>query len=147
MDDRAQPTGAWSGFKASPPSASTSDRKRKAEPKPAAAAKPAAKKKQKQKAATVPKKAAAAASSNLPNKVIWSGPPDDDLPGGWPEGWTKTRVERKTGTIKGRGDPYWHTPIKKKKLRSMNEVKRFMAALKKTKGDEEEAWKIFKGKR
>ena len=63
--------------------------------------------------------------------------------GDWPPGWTQKIFERPSGATH---DRYWYTPITKRKLRSMIEVNRFLAALKKSNGDEDEAWKIFKSK-
>jgi len=76
---------------------------------------------------------------------VWSGTPDDDLEGGWPDGWTKKQFERTGGRTAGSIDSYWYSPIKKKKFRSMKEVRRFQMALEKYEGDEEKAWKVFKG--
>lgn len=78
---------------------------------------------------------------------VWSGKPDEPLAGGWPDGWTKKVFERPSGKTKGTKDGYWYTPVTKRKLRSMTEVKNFMAALLTSKGDEEAAWKIFKTKK
>jgi hypothetical protein len=76
----------------------------------------------------------------------WSGPPDEPLEGGWPEGWIKTLVKRQGGATAGHMDRYWFSP-EKKKFRSMAEVKRFFAALAQTGDDEDKAWLIFKGKK
>jgi hypothetical protein len=75
---------------------------------------------------------------------VWSGKPDEPLPGGWPDGWTKKIFERPSGKTKGSHDRYWYTPVTKRKFRSMVEVNRFMAALLQSKGDEDAAWAIFK---
>lgn len=121
------------------------EKKRKASEtkKPAAVAK----KKRPTKASAPP---AAAAAPRLAPTEVYSGPPDatDKLKDGepWPAGWTKKKFQRRSGSTKGRPDPYWYSPIENKKLRSMNEVNRFMDALKKTKGDELKAWEIFKKK-
>lgn len=82
-----------------------------------------------------------AASRNI---EVWSGTPSEELEGGWPEGWTKKIFERTGGKSTGHSDPYWYTPIEKKRLRSMNEVRRFLAALEKCEGDEGKAWEVFK---
>ena len=74
---------------------------------------------------------------------VWEGAPDEDLEGGWPDGWVKKLYARKNGATKGTKDRYWFTPVEKYKLRSMNEVKRFMAALQKTDGDEKQAKSIM----
>jgi hypothetical protein len=72
------------------------------------------------------------------------GKPDEDLPGGWPAGWVKKVYERKGGKFKGKGDPYWYSPKENIKLRSMVEVRKFMKALKESKGDEPKAKSIYK---
>lgn len=77
----------------------------------------------------------------------WSGPPDDKLEGGWPNGWVKKRMERATGVSKGKLDPYWYSPVTAKKFRSMAEVKRFLAFLGEAGGDEDAAWMLFKNKK
>jgi hypothetical protein len=80
-------------------------------------------------------------------KEIWFGTPGpDEIPGGWPEGWTKRTFERQSGESKGHTDSYWYTPILKMKLRSIKEIKRFMGYLHDSSGDEAQAWKICKGK-
>jgi Methyl-CpG binding domain len=73
---------------------------------------------------------------------IYRGPPTEDLTGGWPPGWIRTEVQRKSGDHR---DRYWYSPGGKK-FRSMREVERFFKALKKVKGDENAAWTIFRGK-
>lgn len=78
---------------------------------------------------------------------VWSGPPDDKLEGGWPEGWVKKKIERSGGATKGRLDPYWYSPLTAKKFRSMTEVRRFLALLGETSGDENAAWNLFKNKK
>jgi hypothetical protein len=77
---------------------------------------------------------------------IFSGPPDEPIEGGWPAGWKKTVVQRQSGATKGGSDRYWYTPDLGHKLRSMLEVKRFMAALAAANGDEKEAWGVFKSR-
>jgi hypothetical protein len=77
----------------------------------------------------------------------YSGPPDEPIEGGWPAGWTKSVVKRQSGATAGTQDSYWYTPTLEYKLRSMKEVKRFMAALATAKGDEKEAWGVFKHKK
>lgn len=79
-------------------------------------------------------------------KEVWSGVPDEEIHGGWPASWTKKTFERMSGKTKGSHDSYWYSPIEKKKLRSMNEVKQFIAAVETANGDEKRAWNIFKGK-
>jgi hypothetical protein len=77
----------------------------------------------------------------------FSGPPDEAMEGGWPAGWKKSVVQRQSGATAGTQDRYWYTPTLEYKLRSMKEVKRFMAALATAKGDEKEAWGAFKHKK
>jgi hypothetical protein len=60
------------------------------------------------------------------------------LEGGWPTGWIRRIFERKGGATKGQSDRYWYTPIAAYKLRSMVQVKKFLAALADG-GDEETA--------
>ena len=157
-----KPFGGWSGWKGTSSFAgghvksqiekAAIEKKRKAQKKGTKDAKkrqkvekPAAKMKTSQKAASAKKKTASLASSaKEENVAIWTGPPDDVLEGGWPPGWIKKKIGRKSG---GRRDPYWFSPITQKKLRSLPEVKRFMDALQKSNGDEDEAWAIFKGKK
>jgi hypothetical protein len=81
-----------------------------------------------------------------PNETYY-GPPDDPIEGGWPAGWKKSVVQRQSGATAGTQDRYWYTPNLEYKLRSMKEVKRFMAALAAAKGDEKEAWGAFKHKK
>ena len=73
----------------------------------------------------------------------YRGPPTEEIDGGWPPGWIKTEVPRKTTGPSRSRDKYWFSPGGKK-FRSMIEVKKFIAALSQVKGDENEAWKIFK---
>jgi hypothetical protein len=77
-------------------------------------------------------------------REVWRGRPDEPMEGGWPPGWRKTLVQRVSGATAGHTDRYWHTPQKRYKLRSMVDVKRFMAALKTVGGDEVTAWRWFK---
>jgi hypothetical protein len=78
--------------------------------------------------------------------LISEGTPDELLDNGadWPTGWLKRVYGRRKGTRK---DKYWITPKQKYKLRSMVEVKQFMAALEASGGDEENAKQITKGSR
>lgn len=78
--------------------------------------------------------------------LMWEGSPDEPLPTGssWPTGWIKRVFERRNGATKGQSDRYWYTPIQHYKLRSMVEVKRFLAALKASKGDEPKAKQTMK---
>jgi hypothetical protein len=77
---------------------------------------------------------------------ISSGPPDEPIQGGWPEGWIKKVVQRASGESKGHCDRYWYSPINQYKFRSMAEIHRFFTAMAQTNNDEGEAWKIFKNK-
>jgi hypothetical protein len=70
--------------------------------------------------------------------LLSEGAPDEPLEGGWPTGWIKRVFERKGGATKGQSDRYWYTPIAAYKLRSMVQVKKFLAALADG-GDEETA--------
>ena len=60
-------------------------------------------------------------------KLIYKGPPLDNIGQEWPAGWSKESYER-TGD-KGRVDHYWFTPEKKYKLRSKKAVQRFLQAM------------------
>lgn len=74
---------------------------------------------------------------------VWAGPPDEDIDGGWPKGWMKRVFARKNGASKGSTDRYWYSPKESFKLRSMVQVKKFLKALKETKGDEKMAKKTM----
>jgi len=74
---------------------------------------------------------------------VWEGPPDEDIDGGWPKGWLKKVFARKNGASKGSTDRYWYSPKESFKLRSMVQVKKFLKALKETKGDEKMAKKAM----
>lgn len=125
------------------------EEKKEAKEKPKAAAKKP--EKTAAKKAVSPKKKAKDGSTTagraLSSIEVWSGEPNEPLEGGWPTGWTKKIFERPSGATKGSHDRYWYTPITKRKLRSMVEVKRFIEALGKSNGDENQAWKIFKTKK
>lgn len=139
----ARSPGAWSGFQgdAGESAKPKSDTKRKPEKKKAATEKKKAVAKKKS-----PTKTAVSIGATTPAKEVSSGAPNDALEGGWPDGWTKKTFERTCGKTKGRLDSYWYSPIQKKKFRSMTEVRRFLNALKQANGDEEKAWRLFKGK-
>jgi hypothetical protein len=79
-------------------------------------------------------------------KEIWSGVPEENVEGVDWTGWTKKTFERQSGKTKGTTDNYWYTPQEQYKLRSLNEIKRFVSILKKEHGNEQMAWKKFKGK-
>lgn len=66
-------------------------------------------------------------SKRPPARVIWEGRPDEDLDGGWPEGWTKKIFERQSGATKGGTDRYWYSPSPEKyKFRSMAEIRTYL---------------------
>jgi hypothetical protein len=77
-------------------------------------------------------------------KEVHSGVPTEKLDGGWPAGWTKKIFERMSGKTAGSTDSYWYSPVTKIKMRSIIEVKRFLAALARCGGDETLAWKLVK---
>ena len=90
------------------------------------------------------KPAASARTSNTNSPVeVYRGPPEEELKGAWPPGWLQIVVQRQVGTYKGIKDRYWFSPSCKK-FRSTREIEKFLAALKKTQGDEDEAWKLFR---
>ena len=73
------------------------------------------------------------------NMLVSEGPPDEEIPGGWPKGWIRRIYARPKGTKSV--DKYWFPPGEDhRKLRSMKEVERYFAALEKSKGDREFAW-------
>ena len=74
---------------------------------------------------------------------VWEGAPDD--PG--LTGWTLKKFVRQGGATKGHLDRYWYTPVLKKKLRSLTEVKKFNGYLQQHDNDEQVAWEYLKGKR
>jgi hypothetical protein len=76
-------------------------------------------------------------------QVIWTGTPDEKLAGGWPKGWIKKVYNRSRGP---RIDRYWYSPKQQLKLRSMVEVKKFIAALVEVSGDEQAAFQIARTK-
>jgi len=79
-------------------------------------------------------------------REVYLGPPTEPLEGGWPPGWIKQIVERQNGASAGHTDRYWYSPQTKRKFRSMVEIKRFLAHLKESGGDEGAAWIKFKTK-
>jgi hypothetical protein len=80
---------------------------------------------------------------------VSSGVPTESLGEGlaWPEGWTKTTRKRMGGKSAGTYDSYWISPRSKFKLRSIPEVKRFLAALQMDGGDEQLAKREFRRKK
>ena len=81
---------------------------------------------------------------------ISSGSPKEPLGEGfgeWPKGWTKIAKKRLGGATTGRVDSYWISPIKKVRLRSLTEVRKFMKALQTNGGNEELAKRIVKRKK
>lgn len=95
--------------------------------------------------ASASKKGKASPKTPTSATEVWSGVPTEDIGVDW-TGWTKKTFERASGKTKGSKDSYWYTPVGKYKLRSHNEVKRFVKHLSDAGGDEEEAHKRFKGK-
>lgn len=96
----------------------------------------------------------ASASSNFakstkaaPTKVkrveIYRGPPNDALPGGWPQGWTQIILQRQSGASSGTKDRYWFSPGGYK-FSSKVQVRKFVKALAKSQGNEPKALAIFK---
>jgi hypothetical protein len=85
-----------------------------------------------------PKKKASAPSKSI---YISEGPPDEPLENDdeWPAGWIKQVYARRNGATKNKKDHYWYTPVMKFQLRSMVQVKLFLAALKDVNGDETKA--------
>ena len=79
-------------------------------------------------------------------KEVECCPPTEPLEGGWPPGWIRKKFERLSGATKGSTDRYWYSPKTNKKFRSMTEIKRFLPILNSKNGDEDAAWKEFKGK-
>jgi hypothetical protein len=72
--------------------------------------------------------------------LIHDGPPLENLPGGWPEGWRQRIVFRKTGGRKGpRKDSYFYTPLQGYELLGVKKVKLFLQKLKECEGDEDKA--------
>lgn len=59
-------------------------------------------------------------------------------------GWRIIGIKRNRGKYPDHVDRYWISPMAKKKLRSRKEVDRFLAALEKTEGSEEEAFRIMR---
>lgn len=78
--------------------------------------------------------------------LVSEGAPDDVYPGtgDWPAGWKKRVFQRQSGATKGQFDSYWYTPILQVKLRSMAEIRRWLAAMEQTNGDEEASRLIYK---
>ena len=80
-------------------------------------------------------------TANKPPEEIYRGPPEEEMEGGWPQGWLQVTVQRRVGRkIK---DRYYFSPSCKK-FRSLKETKDFLALAEKAGGDEEEAWKLFR---
>jgi len=63
-----------------------------------------------------------------------------------PEGWIKKIFLRVTGETNGRRDSYWYSPLRGYKLRSKVELRRFLDALEKNGGNEEEAFIVSRKK-
>jgi hypothetical protein len=93
-------------------------------------------------------KGAAAAAAIGPSPMIYEGEPTRALQGGWPPGWIERTYERQVGASAGGKDSYWYPPSTQNhqhKLRSIAEVKRYIAALAETEGDEAQAFAKRKG--
>jgi hypothetical protein len=84
------------------------------------------------------------ATTTSSTKQVYYGRPEEDIPGGWPDGWMKRTFQRPGGQ-KQRFDRYWYTPQMQYKLRSIVEIKKFMQYLKDSNGDEETAYAYLKG--
>lgn len=85
---------------------------------------------------------------NQPHNQVYLGPVTEAVDGIDWTGWIQQKVKRMGGASKGHIDCYWYPKMKDTKkrlrLRSMNEVKRFLAALKASNGDEDKAMGEFK---
>lgn len=83
-------------------------------------------------------------TSGLKNGMVYEGPPNRKLAGGWPTGWIERTFARQT-TTSARADSYFYPPGRDDhKLRSIKEVERYLEVWNKTK-DAEKAWKARKG--
>jgi hypothetical protein len=74
--------------------------------------------------------------------MTYEGVPTKPLEGGWPPGWIERTYKRTSGASRGGKDSYWYPPTNSAlqyKLRSIPEVKRYIAALNET-GDEAQAF-------
>lgn len=60
------------------------------------------------------------------SKLVWTGPPDEKVEGGWPDGWIKKVFEREYGASRGRLDRFWYPPGEGREFRSLVDVKRFL---------------------
>lgn len=76
-------------------------------------------------------------------RIVYSGYPLQPLEGGWPSGWVEEVCRRQNGATKGRYDRLWYTPKEGFKFRSMKGVRKFIALVEKSKGDEVKAWELF----
>lgn len=74
-------------------------------------------------------------------KLLSSGPPDEEIKGGWTGNWIKKVYQRQSGATKGSKDRYWFTPTLQLKLRSLREVQRFQEAMVSCNGNEKAAYK------
>ena len=82
------------------------------------------------------------ASASASAQEIFSGQAEN-----CPEGWIKKIFLRVTGETNGRRDSYWYSPLKGYKLRSKVELRRFLDALEKNGGNEEEAFIVSRKKK
>ena len=109
---------------------------------------PASKAKSSMKADTPKTRAQAGAdgtpANRTPNKLILQERATDKLKSGEiiPDGWLKRTFQRTSGNSAGTCDTYWISPVTQRKLRSLNEVSRFLLYLKESPtNDEKYAWK------
>jgi hypothetical protein len=84
-------------------------------------------------------------------KILEEGPPDEKLGDGleWPAGWKRVVVQRQGGATAGSKDRYWYPPLssgKAVRLRALTEVKKYLAALGESGGDEAAALQAAKRK-
>jgi hypothetical protein len=78
-------------------------------------------------------------STKKASTLTWEGPAID-----LPKGWIREIYKREKGASKGHKDNYWISPKKDMKFRSLVQAKKFLTALKVTKGDKEKANKLRK---
>ena len=87
------------------------------------------------------------AAIRSPNLLLKEEPANDKLKSGEliPDGWIKRTFRRTAGNSAGTCDTYWISPVLHKKLRSLNEVSKFLFYLNETgNNDEATAWKNFR---
>ena len=71
--------------------------------------------------------------------IIYTGPAV-----GYPPGWKLVEKKRLNGKCVGSIDRWWYSPQTGKRFRSVVETKKFLACLKLTNNDEDEAMHMFK---